>query len=178
MPRPRTLSLAVVLVGLVGVAACHSAEVINPTPSVTFTRPAGAVMYVRGGGGVTRAQFNGRKRVPPVLCEETNVLVDVNIKGASREHTLRSLASRPGFARVQLHGPDGKLLAKGRFCVFPTLKSVDRTVLSGYSVEIPAVVIRRLARGRTAAIYQSYLPKGAKDVRWQHVAWVLYLDPR
>ncbi len=175
-PRVRMLLVGGVLA--LGGSGCTGPEVINPNPSVTFTRPRGAVMYLRAGRSVTRARFDGQKRMPPVVCEETNVLVDVTRRGPSREATLHTLAALPGHARVQLHDSKGKLLAHGLFCVFPTLKAKDPAMRNGYVVELPPRVIRRLASGRTAALYQSYLPAGVEGKRWQHVAWVLYLDPR
>ncbi len=158
---------------------CHGANVVNTNPAVRFTRPPGAVLYLEHGGGVARAVFNGQKRSAPVLCEAAPAVVDVSARGASLRHTLRVFAQRPGAARVQLHGPDGALWSKGRLCIFPTLEAAHPgRIMGGYTIEIPARVIQRLRAGHPVAMYQSYLPAKPKGPRWQHLAWVLYLDPR
>jgi hypothetical protein len=127
-----------------------------------------------------RAAFDGQKRNPPVMCEQAPAVVDVSAEGESLRHTLRAFARRPGAARVQLHGPDGKLWSKGRLCIFPTLEAThqQRLLARGYTIEIPPEVVRRLREGRPVAVYQSYLPADPKGPNWHHLAWVLYLDPR
>lgn len=161
-----------------GSSGC-AADVEVARPAVRFTQPRGAVLYLVSGDGAVRVRFGGTKRASPVVCEATRALLDVRRRGAGRRYVLLQFASRPGFARAQLHDVTGRILARGRFCIFPTLKSHRRKILQGYTVGIPPAAMRLLRAGRPVALYQSYRPQDPPpEAYWQHVAWVLYLDPR
>jgi len=175
---PRAL-VAVLGLGGCGLASGCARDVLVAHPAVRFTEPRGAVLFVLVGGAAVRARFGEARRTSPVVCAATRALLDVRRRGRGRRYVLRQFASRPGFARVQLHDKAGRLLARGRLCVFPTLRPLHRSILGGYTIGVPPGAMRRLRTGRPVALYQSYRPwNPPAEAYWQHVAWVLYLDPR
>lgn len=171
--------LPAVLAGSLGTSllGCASPHVLQGRPAVRFTEPAGAVMFIQSEGGVLRAVFDGRQRNPPVVCEENLAQVNTAKKGASLSHTLAQFARHRGSATVQLLGSDGKILGKGRLCIFPLLRTKDADALKGYLIQVPLEVFRRTRKGKPAVVFQAYAPELPDGPGWQHIAWVLWFAP-
>lgn len=176
MARLLLLSAIVAVHGL-ALSACASPLVLQGRPAVRFVEPPGAVLYVQSEGGALRAAFDGRMRNPPVVCKENLAQVNTARKGASLRHTLAQFARERGSAAVQLHGADGKILGKGRLCIFPLLRTADPEVVKGYLIRVPLEVFERTRQGKPAVVYQAYAPESPDAPGWQHIAWVLWFAP-
>ncbi len=175
---PKIIWAPGVLVLLVGLAlsACGPSNIVRKEPDIRFVRPEAAVLFVRAGGGVVRIRFNGKRRLAPFTCSATDARVHTAESSVSLLHSLKLMSQQSGFARVQLMDENGKLLARGTFCIFPTLKTPTKSILRKYEVELPPKVMKRLRSGKAVAVFQDYVPfEGAKP-GWNHLAWVLYLE--
>lgn len=170
-------SLLLLLLGALSLGACASPLVLSDNPAVRFTEPKGAVLYVRAGRGALRAPFNGKLRTAPVMCEENLAQVDTAKGGPSLRVTLTAFASRPGSAPIQIHGPDGKLLGKGRLCIFPLLRTPDLEVKKSYTIQVPLRVFQQTKQGLPAVIYEAYTPEASDGPGWKHIAWVIWFAP-
>jgi hypothetical protein len=170
--------LMVTAVSVVGgvLGACGAGNVLRKEPNVKFMRPRGAVLFARVNGAVVRLRFNARKRVAPFVCGATEATVHTAESSTSLLYSLKLMAQQSGFTRVQLHDVDGKLLARGTFCIFPTLKTPTKSILKGYEIELPPKVMKRLRSGKAVAVFQDYAPLEGAKPGWNHLAWVLYLE--
>lgn len=167
--------MMMMLAGLV-LGACGPGNIVRPEPEVRFLRPRAAVLFVRSGGVVRRILFNGKQNLAPFLCSATQARVHTAEASTSLLYSLKLMSQMSGFARVQLHDVNGKLLARGTFCIFPTLKTPTKSILRHYEIELPPKVMKRLRSGKAVAVFQDYAPfEGAKP-GWKHLAWVLYLE--
>lgn len=156
--------------------ACGPRNIVRPEPSVRFVRPQGAVLFVRAGGGVVRLKFGGKKRLAPFTCAATQARVHTAESTVSLLYSLKLMSQQSGFARVQLMDVNGKLLARGTFCIFPTLKTPNKPILRNYDIELPPKVMKRLRAGKPVAVFQDYRPFEHAKPGWNHLAWVLYLE--
>lgn len=159
-----------------GLGACGPSNIVRPEPVVRFVRPSGAVLYIRSGSGVVRLRFNNQKRLAPFTCSATSARVHTAESSVSLLYSLKLLSQQSGFSRVQLHDVDGKLLARGTFCIFPTLKTRTKTILRQYEIQLPPKVMKRLRSGKAVAVFEDYQPFERPKRGWNHLAWVLYLE--
>lgn len=159
------------------VTACSSPLVIQPRPAVRFVEPQGAVLFIKSEGGVLRAKFDGKLRNPPLVCKENLAQVATNRRSGSLRHTLAGFARSRGHARVQLHAADGKILGKGRLCIFPLLRTRDEEVKKGYVIRVPLALFERTRQGKPAMVFQTYAPENPDAPGWLHVAWILWFAP-
>ncbi len=164
------------LLGAAGSWACGPTNILRQDPEVRFTRPRQAVLFVKASMGVLRVRFDGQRRLAPFTCKATQALVHTAESSTSLLYSLRLMSQRPGFARVQLMDVDGKLLARGTFCIFPTLKTRSRSILRRYEIQLPPGVMARLRSGKPVAVFQDYIPFDQVKPGWRHLAWVLYLE--
>lgn len=164
----------VLVAGLV-LGACGPGNIVRPEPEVRFMRPRAAVIFVRVGGGVVRIRFDGKQRLAPFTCSATTARVHTAESTTSLLYSLKLMSQQSGSKRVQLHDVDGKLLARGSFCIFPTLKTPTKAILHHYEIELPPQVMKRLRSGKAVAVFQDYVPFEKAKPGWRHLAWVLYL---
>lgn len=163
------------MVGLV-LGACGPGNILRPQPAVKFVRPLDAVIYLRAGGGVVRIRFDAKQRVAPFVCEPSLATVHTAESSTSLLYSLRLMSQQEGFKRVQMHDVNGKLLARGTFCIFPTLQTPNKSILREYRIELPPLVMQRLRSGKAVAVFQDYTPFENARPGWKHLAWVLYLE--
>lgn len=176
-PKGPVVNVSMLLVGLgVVLGACGTGNVIRPEPSVKFMRPKGAVLFARVSGDVVRLRFNAEKRVAPFVCDVSEATVHTAEASTSLLFSLKLMSRQSGFTRVQLHDVDGTLLARGTFCIFPTLKTRNKSILRHYEIELPPKVMKRLRSGKAVAVFQDYAPLESARPGWMHLAWVLYLE--
>lgn len=161
--------------GLV-LCACGPGNIVRSEPQVRFTRPRAAVLFVRADGVVARIRFDGKLRLAPFTCAATAARVHTAESTSSLMYSLKLMSQQPGSKRVQLHDVDGKVIARGTFCIFPTLKTPTKAILHHYDIELPPQVMKRLRSGKPVAVFQDYVPFEIAKPGWNHLAWVLYLE--
>lgn len=166
---------AFLLAGVV-LGGCGPRNILRPEPDVRFVRPPAAVLFIRSDDGVLRIRFDGKQRVAPFTCSATEARVHTAESSTSLLYSLKLMSQQSGFSRVQLHDVNGKLLARGTFCIFPTLKTPSKPILHHYDIELPPKVMQRLRSGKAVAVFQDYVPFESAKAGWNHLAWVLYLE--
>ena len=96
---------------------------------------------------------------------------------ASLRHTLKLLSLHDGTARAQFHDVSGRLLGRGSLCVFPTVKTANRSILNHYTISLPARAMARLRAGKHTVVFETYRPFEGGRPDLNHIAWVLTLEP-
>jgi len=175
MRTAKKATLVLILAGVI-LGACGPRNILRPEPEVRFMRPQAAVLFMRSGSDVLRIRFDGKKRLAPFTCVANQARVHTAESTVSLLYSLKLMSQQSGFARVQLHDVDGKLLARGTFCIFPTLTTPTKSILRQYEIELPPKVMKRLRSGKAVAVFQDYVPFEQPKAGWNHLAWVLYLE--
>lgn len=169
-----------VLVGMLVVApsSCRApAKVAVARPMVTFLGPSGASMFLVGGHGALKVTFTGQVGLSPFVCSSHPWLVDVGGDAASVRDLMRRFSARRGGKRVMLYDRSGRLVAKGRLCIFPTYKTNAKAIKRHYRIRVPGKALAALKRKKgPVALFETYPPPHPKG-KMVHVAWAMYLEP-
>jgi hypothetical protein len=157
---------------------CSPAGVVRKHPVVSLQQPKGAVLYVSKGSKVVRIPFDGNTILAPFVCKANPVVIDMRSPKEKKRSTFKWLAAKPGSRRVSIADASGKVLLRGRMCIFPTYETPTMSILSGYTIRIPVAKLQRRPRGKPAFVFQAYRAAHRKNKHLKHLGWILWLAPR